>query len=414
MKLAVISFTRAGERVCEKLTNAMKAVGAECCGYTGRKTESAGLTLQPISETLSEWTGQQFAACDGLIFIGAAGIAVRLISPYLKDKFTDPAVVVVDEAGKFAISLLSGHIGGANRLAEQTAALLNAVPVVTTASDVRGRTAIDVWAEDHGFVITDRKLAKKIAAAILDGEKIGFFCDAPISVPDRTGYDVNAVHRLNVWVTCRTQKEPDMDDPVLAETAVHTESGREELDSKPKDIADCQDVKFLRLVPKILVLGIGCRRDTKKAAIEAAVCKTLAEHKLDICGVSEIASIDLKKNETGLMETAKELGVPFLTYSSETLAAVQGDFTESGFVRQITGVGNVCERSALYCAGKGGRLIVKKQVHTGVTVAVAERALGSYKGKAAALQEPKQNVERSKPQTDSEGEVSACIDRHPL
>ena len=159
MKLAVISFTRRGEDVCEKLTNAMKAAGAECCGYTGRKTGNAGLALQTISETLAEWTGQQFAACDGLIFIGAAGIAVRLIAPYLKDKLTDPAVVVVDEAGKFAISLLSGHVGGANRLAEQTAALLNAVPVVTTASDVRGRTAIDVWAADHGLVITDRKLS---------------------------------------------------------------------------------------------------------------------------------------------------------------------------------------------------------------------------------------------------------------
>ncbi len=414
MKLAVISFTRAGEGVCEKLTNAMKAAGTECCGYTGRKTGNAGLALQPISKTLSEWTGQQFSTCDGLIFIGAAGIAVRLIAPYLKDKFTDPAVVVVDEAGKFAISLLSGHVGGANRLAEQTAALLNAVPVVTTASDVRGRTAIDVWAEDHGFVITDRKLAKKIAAAILEGEKIGFFCDTAVSVPDETGYDVNVVHRLNVWVTCQMQEKPDMHDPAPEKVAVYPESGLKELDPKPKNVADLQNVKFLRLVPRILVLGIGCRRDTKRAAIEAAIRKTLAEYKLDICGVSEMASIDLKKDEAGLMETAEGLGVPFSTYSSEKLAAVQGDFTESGFVRQITGVGNVCERSALCCVGRGGRLIVKKQVHTGVTVAVAEKNLGDCKGEATALQEPEQNVEQREPQTDSEGEVSACIDRHPL
>ena len=184
MKLAVISFTRTGESICEKLSKALSAAGADCPGYSGRETGNAGSMLQPVSGTLSEWTGQQFAACDGLIFIGAAGIAVRLIAPYLKDKLTDPAVVVVDEAGKFAISLLSGHVGGANRLTEWIAKILDAVPVVTTASDVRGRTAIDVWAADHGLVLTDRKLAKEIAAALLDGETVGYFSDYPISQPE--------------------------------------------------------------------------------------------------------------------------------------------------------------------------------------------------------------------------------------
>lgn len=343
MKLAVISFTRRGENVCEKLMDAMNVAGVECRGYTGRKTGNTNLALQTVSGSLSEWTGQQFAACDGLIFIGAAGIAVRLIAPYLKDKLTDPAVIVVDEAGQFAISLLSGHVGGANRLTEWTAEILNAVPVVTTSSDVRGRTAIDVWAAEHGLVLTDRILAKEIAAAILEGETIGYFSDYPIPQPEGTGYEADVVHRLNVWVTCRRQEAPGI---------------------------------FLRLIPKMLVLGIGCRRGTPGDAIKAAVNSVMAEHHLDICGVSEIASIDLKKDEAGLLETAAGLGIPFSTYSSEELAAVQGDFSESGFVRQVTGVGNVCERSALCCAGTGGRLIVKKQVHSGVTVAVAEKTGG--------------------------------------
>ena len=343
MKLAVISFTRTGESICEKLSKALSAAGADCPGYSGRKTGNAGSMLQPVSGTLSEWTGQQFAACDGLIFIGAAGIAVRLIAPYLKDKLTDPAVIVVDEAGQFAISLLSGHVGGANRLTEWIAKILDAVPVVTTASDVRGRTAIDVWAADHGLVLTDRKLAKEIAAALLDGETVGYFSDYPISQPEGTGYEADVVHRLNVWITCRRQEEPGI---------------------------------FLRLIPKKLVLGIGCRRGTPGDVIETAVRETLEEHHLDICGVSGAASIDLKKDEAGLLETAAGLGIPFSTYSSEELAAVQGDFSESGFVRQVTGVGNVCERSALCCAGTGGRLIVKKQVHNGVTVAVAEKTGG--------------------------------------
>lgn len=343
MKLAVISFTRRGENVCEKLMDAMNVAGVECRGYTGRKTGNTNLALQTVSGSLSEWIGQQFAACDGLIFIGAAGIAVRLIAPYLKDKLTDPAVIVVDEAGQFAISLLSGHVGGANRLTEWTAEILNAVPVVTTASDVRGRTAIDVWAVEHGLLLTDQILAKEIAAAILEGETIGYFSDYPIPQPEGTGYEADVVHRLNVWVTCRMQEAPGI---------------------------------FLRLIPKKLILGIGCRRGTPGNVIETAVRETLEEHHLDIRGVSEAASIDLKKDEAGLLETAAGLGIPFSTYSSEELAAVQGDFSESGFVRQVIGVGNVCERSALCCAGTGGRLIVKKQVHNGVTVAVAENTGG--------------------------------------
>ena len=145
---------------------------------------------------------------------------------------------------------------------------------------------------------------------------------------------------------------------------------------QPTSELPCQKAEFLRLVPKNLVLGIGCRRGTPGDVIETAVRETLEEHHLDIRGVSGAASIDLKKDEAGLLETAAGLGIPFSTYSSEELAAVQGDFSESGFVRQVTGVGNVCERSALCCAGTGGRLIVKKQVHNGVTVAVAEKTGG--------------------------------------
>ncbi len=364
MKLAVISFTRKGEDVCEKIINALKSAGMDGSGYTGRKTGIANPVLQTVSGSLSDWTRTQFSCCDGLIFIGAAGIAVRLIAPYLKDKFRDPAVVVVDETGKFSISLLSGHVGGANRMAEWTAKVLGAVPVVTTASDVRGRTGIDVWAEDHDFAITDRKLAKEIAAALLDGEKIGFFSDYPITPPDETGYAVSMMHRLNIWVTCCIRGVPDI----------------QTLQQKPEP--NGQTSSFLRLIPKVLVLGIGCRRDMQMEHIETAIRKIFEEYDLDIQAVFSMASIDLKKEETGLLQTAAGLGIPFITYSSEELAAVQGDFTESGFVRQVTGVGNVCERAALCSAGTGGRLIVKKQVYHGVTVAVAEKCLMDEKGGA--------------------------------
>ena len=225
-----------------------------------------------------------------------------------------------------------GILGGMGPLA--TADLFRKIVTLTDAA--RDNDHIRIYIDDNA-TIPDR------TAAILEGETIGYFSDYPIPQPEETGYEADVVHRLNVWVTCRRQEVPGI---------------------------------FLRLVPKKLVLGIGCRRGTPGNAIKAAVNSVMAEHHLDICGVSEIASIDLKKDEAGLLETAAGLGIPFSTYSSEELAAVQGDFSESGFVRQVTGVGNVCERSALCCAGTGGRLIVKKQVHNGVTVAVAENTGG--------------------------------------
>lgn len=353
MKLAVISFTKAGENICRNLVNAFSDAGESCTGYTGKRMpEAQDSGLKQVRGSLSEWTGQQFSQADGLIFIGAAGIAVRLIAPHLKDKLTDPAVVVVDEAGQFSISLLSGHVGGANRLAEHVAEILGATAVVTTASDVRGRTAIDVWAKDHGLSITDRRLAKEVAAALLDGETIGFFSDIPMAAPEDPGYEKDRAHRRNVWVTCR----------------LHPDSEK----------VPCGEI--LRLVPKTLVLGVGCRKGTPAANVETAVRETLKAENLDIRAVAALASIDLKKEEAGLLELSRTIKIPFVTYSSEALAAVQGEFTESGFVRQVTGVGNVCERSALLGAGPGGQLVVKKQVHPGVTVAVAEKTI-LYTGK---------------------------------
>lgn len=352
MKLAAISFTRTGAKLCQTLIQRLQEIGVRCTGYTGKqkeKTQKDQGGLQVVEGSLSAWTQQQFTEMDGLIFVGAAGIAVRLIAPCVKDKMTDPAVVVVDEAGRFSISLLSGHVGGANRLAEQVAQVLGAVPVVTTASDVQGKAAIDVWAKDHELAIADRNLAKEIAAARLDGEMIGFFSEYPSKLPDGTGYEKDRVCQKNVWVTCHLHR-----------------------DEKAEEGTNPQ---FLRLVPKSLVLGIGCRKQTPEEAIETAVRETLKQANLDPCAVSAVASIDLKKEEPGLLCLAKKLGVPFLTYPSEKLEQVQGEFTESGFVKTVTGVGNVCERSALLAAGEGANLLVRKQIYPGVTVSVAQRAV---------------------------------------
>lgn len=353
MKLAVISFTRAGGQVCASLVKQARELGMDCQGYMMDRffhTLQDGDGICPVRETVAEWTRNQFGQADGLVYIGAAGIAVRSVAPCLKDKMTDPAVVVVDEQKRYVVSLLSGHVGGANELTLTIAGILGAEPVITTASDVCRKTAIDVWAKKRGLRLSDRTLAKQVAASLLDGEMVGFFSDYPLDEPIPDGFCKGDACRLNVWVTSkRRPKKADAISWFLPEKA-----------------------EILRLIPPVLFIGVGCRKGTGKNQILQLVSDVLAQENLEPGAVAGIASIDIKKEEKGIVEAAKELGVPFYTFPAAVLEAVHGVFTSSEFVKGVTGTDNVCERSALAAAGEGGRLLVKKQVAAGVTAAVAE------------------------------------------
>lgn len=352
MKLAVISFTKAGSDICRRLTEEFLRRGEECRGYAPEKyiKEEAGQSiLFPVTEAVGSWTEKQFSEADGLIYIGAAGIAVRSIAPYLKDKMTDPAVVVVDDQARYAISLLSGHVGGANDLTERTARILGAVPVVTTASDIRGLTAIDVWASSRGLLISDRILAKETAAALVNGEEVGFFSDYPLADGVPEGYASEKICRRNVWITCRSAENIPEQDGALPENC-----------------------SFLRLIPRVLSVGIGCRKGVSEDKIEEAVFQAFNRASLDIRAAGVLASIDLKKKEEGILKFAESQSLPYVTFSAEELEKAGGSFTESEFVRKTAGTGNVCERSAVLAAGGRGRLWMRKQCLNGVTVAIAE------------------------------------------
>lgn len=302
--------------------------------------------MNATAEPLGEWTRKRFEEMDGLIYIGAAGIAVRSIAPFLKDKLKDPAVVVMDEMGNYAVSLLSGHIGGANRLAKLAAEICSAEPVITTASDVNGKIAIDVWAAGHGFLVGDRHMAKRLAAAALE-EPVGFFCDFPLKDGIPQGYRLNKPERMNVWITVkRTAKEGML-----------------------RRLED--EGRVLRLIPQYLTVGIGCRRGVSGERIKGMVQKTLEAANLEERAVARLASIDLKRAEEGICWLAEHWGVPFLTFSAEELERAEGVFAESPFVRQAVGTGNVCERAAMIAAGKGAVLAAGKQTGDGVAVAVA-------------------------------------------
>lgn len=327
MRGSIFAFSRQGCGTARKIMAACPDVLWK--SFTMERFGEADFA--PITQTCY---GESFAESELMVFVGSCGIAVRKIAPFVHDKRTDPAVVCVDELGTFVIPLLSGHIGGANALARHIADSLHATPVITTATDINRKFSVDTWATENGCAISSMKLAKAVSAAILERD-IPLKSDFPITGGLPNGVISGETGNLGIYLTL-SDKEPFEN--------------------------------TLRLVPKVLHLGIGCRRGTDKEAIGAAVEQVFRENSLDFCGVSCAASIDLKQDEKGLLSFCEEQNIPIRFYTAEELTAVPGDFTPSPFVRKVTGVDNVCERSALVGAEK---IIVKKTACHGVTVAVA-------------------------------------------
>lgn len=318
MTLAFAAFTQRGKALARRL--------AEQFG--------GSVTRIDKENPLTAWTAQAFTACEGLVFVGAVGIAVRAIAPHLRHKSTDPAVVVVDEGGRFAIPLVSGHLGGANQLAQEIAAYLGATPVITTATDGRGLFAVDSWAKAQGCLVKEPERIKLVSAKVLEGKQISLRCPWPISgeKPD----EVSLMEGENCDAAVTFEREEN--------AALH-------------------------LIPKALTLGVGCRKGTTQAALEHACAALMAEQNFAPEAFVRAASIDLKANEPGLLAFCAAHGWDLKTYSAEELTQVPGNFTPSPFVHQITGVDNVCERAAVRASG--GHLLQKKWKGAGVTFAVA-------------------------------------------
>lgn len=346
MTVSVISFTENGERLSCRL--AEQCVDFSVERYSKRKrcekSEDAAGSVY-VKESLTDWVREQFEKKNALLFIGACGIAVRAIAPILKDKCTDSPVLVMDEGGKYVIPILSGHIGGANGLANEIAEQMKAVPVITTATDLNRRFAVDVFAKKNGLWIRNREGIVQVSAKILQGEEI------TISVGEEHCKVTGTLPEFVRLVPFPPSVETDV---VITE--------KEEMYAAK-----------LLLTPKEYVLGIGCRKGTTKEQLLAFVTEQLEQLGISFSQICEIASIDLKKEEEGLKQFALHAGIPFVTYSTEELAAVEGMFCESEFVRRTVGIGNVCERAALRACGAGGQLALEKRAQDGMTLAVARR-----------------------------------------
>ena len=391
--ICMISFTDRGKITAEKLKEGL--LGA---GHTVKAEAFADIRM-----SLRKYTEQHFYEKDAIIFVGAAGIAVRAIAPWVRSKETDPAVLCVDEAGRFVIPLLSGHLGGANDLAMLAAEILGAAPVITTATDLRQAFAVDVFAKKNQLTILNLKTAKGISAAILRGERVGLFSeltilgDMPpelspeepqqynIVIADGTGERGKALLRKaeETW-TWRLQYGTGESEACNEETAGKTARGEAAQEEAAQEEGSAED-SLLVLAARRAVLGLGCRRGASDRQVRESAETALREAKVSFLELSGIATIDRKKDEPALVALAARWRLPLLTYSAEELENVSGTYSNSDFVRQTVGIGNVCERAAVLALteqfsgelpeeaeGFDDRsLILRKKADDGVTAAVA-------------------------------------------
>ncbi len=350
MTLAVITVTRQGialgERILAAEPEAVLYVPAKYdVAADGRRRVFPG----PLAPLLTEIYGSY----DGFVFLMATGIVVRMLAEHIKDKRYDPAVVVMDITGRFAISLVSGHLGGANALARRLAEITGAVPVITTGTDVNETIAPDVIAMEIGGEVDDFQVMKKVSAALVDGD--------PTGVVDLTGVNPPSLRGpLKPNVKILPTLEALRDAPVAAGIVIT---------NRLLDLTEHRRPVVL-LRPRNLVVGVGCNRGTAADEIAEAVERVLLGHALSVKSVRTLATVEAKRDEAGLLGAATRLGLPLAFCDKDTLNAVPGVPNPSAAPMKFVGVQGVAEPSAL--AVSGGRLLVEKVKSGNVTVTVAE------------------------------------------
>ena len=370
MKVSIISFTLKGIELSLKIKKAFSGeTEEELCLYTKCSHAEKSLTerklteknlaesgLSYVEQPLTEWTGEQMKKRRSLLFIGACGIAVRAIAPFLTDKLNDVPVLVMDEQGRFVIPVLAGHVGGANELAVSLAERMGSTPVITTATDLNHCFAVDLFARRNALHIVNTDGIAKVSSRILAGEEVtmaveeGHFREEEAGIPG----EKRLLEEINVPEGIRLVSTESLADVLVAP-------------------ASYGQGRLLTLRPKEYVIGIGCKRGKAAEQIDHFVNRALKESGISMEQVAAFASIDRKKDEEGILWMSSHYGIPFVTYSAEELQQVEGTFHASEFVKSQVGVDNVCERAALRFSGPDGILITGKQAEDGITAAIVKR-----------------------------------------
>ena len=336
MNIDIYAFSENGSKLCDKIIEGL--LEHDITAYVPEKYANSACNVVTRQDDLCKSTEKSFKDKNCIVFVGAVGIAVRAIAPFVKSKKTDPAIICVDEKGLNVISLLSGHIGGANQLTRKIAAITGGNPIITTATDINGKFAVDEWATNKNMHILSLKPARDIAADILDNKKIGLCSDFNIDGEIPEEIDINE-EEIGICISLDSNKKPFNN--------------------------------TLNLIPRIISIGVGCRRGTDFNVIFNAIKDVLAENKISHFAIKSINSIDLKKDEEGIIRAAEIFKVPFYTYTKEKLNNLEGQFSNSDFVKSIVGVDSVCERASMAENNNNKKLVIKKTIKNSVTVAAS-------------------------------------------
>jgi cobalt-precorrin 5A hydrolase len=331
MKIAVISVTSEGDIIAEKLKQSL-----DIDLYPRETIKKSGI------KSLTQRILKEY---KGVIFISSTGIAVRAIADYLESKDKDPAVLVIDSSAKFVISLLSGHLGGANEITMDIAEILECTPVITTATDNMGVTAPDMIAKNYGLVIDNLKIAKNIAALLVDKKEVAFL-DSKNIIEAPKGYTSNLEKAQGIVYTSHN----------LRETLEYN------------NFSVCEK-NILKLIRKDIILGLGCRKDFDPEKMKDLIKKVLEQYNLDERSIKSIATVEIKKNEKAILKLKEYLGCELKIFSIDEIKKVHLDYEGSDFVEKTIGVRAVCEPCVQL---SGARLITGKIKMQGMTVCIGE------------------------------------------
>ena len=334
MKIAIISVSDKGKELSLTIKEHLD-------------NDSTIIKVDLFHKNVKKYLKIAFYEYDAIVAVMASGILIRSIAPYIKSKTKDPAVLNIDDNGNFVISTLSGHLGGANKLTNKIAALINATPVITTSSDVNNKLGIDVLASDLYLSIDDSKEILFFNKAILENREISLVINPNKSFDYLFEYLNNNTLEINVSIVFSSKIDLDEIHVVL-------------------------DSHELILREKKLVVGIGCRRGKECEKIYDGLIQSLNQLNIDKSRVNQLSSAEIKKDEQGILELSDKLNVPINFVDLEKLKLFEScDVQKSEFVKSKFGIYGVCEPSALITAGFDSKLIYKKTSYDGVTIAIA-------------------------------------------
>ncbi len=294
---------------------------------------------------IADLAGRLMNNYEAIIFLSSTGIAVRSIASFIKNKVEDPAVLVIDILGKYVISLLSGHLGGANELTERIAKIIGAMAIITTATDNLKVVAPDIIAKENRLIIENIKIAKEISALLVDGKNVAFVDESKeISLPK--GY---------------TEKLQDVDGIVY-------------VTNKCREVFSDKNIPVLKLIRKNIILGIGCKKNYSPKAMIYEVKEKLKLYNLDERSVKAVTSVEIKKDELAIIALSEYLKAEFETFSIEEIKTIQQRYQGSDFVEKSIGIRAVCQPCIEL---SNATILVDKMNLSGMTLCIGKLCLKS-------------------------------------